>query len=64
MREETDRAAVEGRTDGKGKRRRSVDEIRADLDAIAMEYERIHGRPLLEGGRDRRVNEERRRRPA
>jgi hypothetical protein len=26
--------------------RRSIDEIKADLDAIAAEYERIHGKPL------------------
>jgi len=35
-------------------RRRSVAEIKAELDAITAEFERLHGRPLLDNQQSRR----------
>jgi hypothetical protein len=40
-------AGVKSKRERSQRRRRSVEEIKADLDAIAAEFERLHGKPLL-----------------
>jgi hypothetical protein len=46
VRPENFRATKAGRKAPEERPRRSIEEIKADLDAIAAEYERIHGKSL------------------
>jgi len=56
------RAIQRGASRNKAEVRRPLEEIKADLDAIEAEYERIHGRPL--GAPERQREDSGRRRSA